>query len=313
MRQIGTLPDEAARRLADYLLTLKIETRLQPEEGGTGLWVCDEDRVPQARQELEAFQRNPSDPRYGEASAAADQLRRQEERTERDYRRRQQRASEQMARAVAGGTRLLTVGLLVLAVLVTTVTKFGKRDIVLTQELLITNPRSLADYLPLLELNWPPLPEVASGQVWRLVTPIFLHFDLLHLVFNLLMFLSLGGQVESARGSGRFLLLVLVLAVVSNLTQFYLGHPALEGGRLVLHHNPYGGGLSGVIYGLFGYVWVKGRLEPHLGMGVSPQTVVILMIWFIACFFMKDIGNGAHAGGLAAGLLIAALTARRRR
>jgi GlpG protein len=308
MRQIGTLPDEAARRLADYLLTLKIETRLQPEEGGTGLWVCDEDRVPQARQELEAFQRNPSDPRYAQASATADQLRRQEERTERDYRRRQQRADEQVAQAIGpGGPRPLTLAVTALTLLVAFSTD------VLHPKLVLQTP--LAESLMISNQLSPGLPEVVKvGQVWRLVTPIFLHFGLMHLVFNLLMFLSLGGQVEARRGSLRLLGLLLVLAVVSNLTEFYLGHPRLVGGRLVLIVSPGFGGLSGVVYGLFGYIWVKSRLEPRLGLGLSSQTVVIMLVWFFACLFgfVGNIANAAHAGGLVAGMVIAALTARRR-
>src|SRR5205085_2267948 len=90
MRQIGTLPDgDSARRLADYLLTLRIETRLEPEAGGWALWVCDEDRVAQARQELDEFTRNPHDPRYAGAARTAEALRRKESRAEEAYRRRQ--------------------------------------------------------------------------------------------------------------------------------------------------------------------------------------------------------------------------------
>ena len=66
MRQIAILPDDAARKFADYLLTLKIDTRLESEPAGVAVWVLDEDRVPQARQELQEFTHNPSDARYRE-------------------------------------------------------------------------------------------------------------------------------------------------------------------------------------------------------------------------------------------------------
>ncbi len=60
MREIGTLPDAfQARTLADYLLTLRIEARVEQGTDGYALWVCDEDRVARARQELDAFRQNP--------------------------------------------------------------------------------------------------------------------------------------------------------------------------------------------------------------------------------------------------------------
>src|SRR5690242_7550413 len=65
MRELGTLPNaDSARRLADYLRGQSIETRLDESPEGCVLWVLDEDRLPQARKELEQYLSNPSDPRY---------------------------------------------------------------------------------------------------------------------------------------------------------------------------------------------------------------------------------------------------------
>ncbi len=307
MRQIATLPDEAAQRFADYLLTLEIETRLTPEDDGTAVWVCDEDRVPQARQELEAFQRNPSDTRYRQAAAEADQLRWQKEQLEQDYRERQQRANEQIAALGTGGTRRVTLFLMAVTILVTLFVWMGEeRGKALRENLLLSTRVD----------EWPRLGQVAQGEVWRLVTPIFMHAGWLHLLFNLVMFLSLAGQVESVRGSGRLLVLVLVLAIVSNLGQYYMS-PALDSIHLGPPSMAAPGrfyGLSGVVYGLFGYVWVKSRLEPDLGLYLSLQTVVLLLGWFFAClFFISNVANGSHFGGLAAGLVLGALPTRWRR
>jgi GlpG protein len=299
MRQIATLPDEAAQKLADYLLTLNIETQLQQEDDGTTVWVRDEDRVPQARQELETFQRNPSDTRYSEAAATAHRLRMQEADTELEYRQKQKRAREQMADAGSPGPRNVTLAVVVVTILVTTSTQMAKVDVPLTEDLVISTRPA----------EWPRLSQVAAGEVWRLITPIFLHFDLLHIVFNLLMFLTLAGQIESQRGSGRLLLLILVLAIAGNLTQYYLVRPNLYELRIGMSRF---GGLSGVVYGLFGYVWVKSRLQPDLGLQMSQQTVVILLGWFFLClFFLQGVANGAHAGGLVAGVLLAAIPVRR--
>src|ERR1700689_2201221 len=97
MRSIGTLTDGAiARRLADYLLTLKIETRLEQQPEGWLVWVCDEDRVPQAREALAEFQRNPSEARFTGAARAAHELRLRELEEDEDYRQRLTQFRERM-------------------------------------------------------------------------------------------------------------------------------------------------------------------------------------------------------------------------
>src|SRR4051812_12525664 len=98
MRQIGTLPSgDAARKLADYLLTLKIDTRLEEQPDGWVVWVCDEDRVPQARQEFTNFQDNPRDERFQGAGRVAQQLRRQEIAADEDYHRQLSEFRERMS------------------------------------------------------------------------------------------------------------------------------------------------------------------------------------------------------------------------
>jgi GlpG protein len=299
MRQIATLPQEPARRFCDYLTTLQIDTRQEPETAGVAVWVCDEDRVEQARQELEQFLRHPADPRYGRAAAAARALRRQHEEEEEDYRHLQEQAEEQLEEGSEPGPRPVTFGLMAASVLAALATRFGSLTDSLTRALLIsTQPPD----------GFSGLHEVVSGEVWRLVTPIFLHFDLVHLLFNLFMFLPLAGQIESLRGSRRVVLLIVVLAVVSNLVQYFLGATTFDGLKPTIAGSWNFGGLSGVIYGLLGYVWMKSRLEPDSGFEISAHTVVLLLAWlFIGPLVVKNIANGAHVGGLIAGVLLGAM------
>jgi GlpG protein len=288
MRHLVTLPEQTARTLADYLLTLKIRTQLMPEEGGTGVWVCDEDQVSRARQELVEFERNPADARYRAAGAVADSLRRQESHLEQSYRRRQERFRRKM-HSLAPGHGPVTIGLLVISIGVTVATNFGNSE----------SPFALS--------IWFNIFKIFSGEVWRLVTPIFLHLSVLHLVFNMMMLVSFGGAVEARRGSLRMILLVLVLAIGSNLVQYYLGHPVLVNGQmLVLVRLPWFGGMSGVLYGLFGYLWMKSRFEPQLGLFMPRETAIIMIVWFFLCLFgaIGPVANGAHAGGLVLGMLI---------
>jgi GlpG protein len=134
------------------------------------------------------------------------------------------------------------------------------------------------------------LSEVLNGQVWRIITPIFLHFSFFHILFNMFWLHDLGGQIEKRKGSRFFLLFILITAIISNLAQFKLGGPAF-------------GGMSGVVYGLFGYVWIKSKFDPGDGLFIHQTTALIMLGWFFLCFAVKDFGiaNWAHAGGLITG------------
>jgi hypothetical protein len=101
---------------------------------------------------------------------------------------------------------------------------------------------------------------------------------------------DLGTLVERAVGSLRFLLLVLVMAAVSNVVQFKA-------------HGPLFGGMSGVVYGLFGYAWIRGRLDPTSGLYLRQDIVFWMLGWFVLCAagVIGGVANWAHGGGLASG------------
>jgi GlpG protein len=300
MRQIAILQEQTARTFADYLLTLKIRTQLLPDEGGTAVWVCDEDQVSRARQELAEFQTNPADTRYRSAGAVADSLRKQEAHLEKSYRKRQESFRRKMQNL--GVARApVTIALLLISIGLTLATHFGRWDSPLLQYLFMASFEIKGNWI-----TWHYLSEIASGQVWRLVTPIFVHLNVIHLVFNMMMLVSLGAAVELRRGWVHMILLVLVLAIGSNLVQYYLGHPSFENWPPSFQPSPFFGGMSGVLYGLFGYAWMKSRYESHLGLYMPRETALAMIVWFVLCLtgVLGSIANGAHAGGLFLGLLI---------
>jgi membrane associated rhomboid family serine protease len=141
-----------------------------------------------------------------------------------------------------------------------------------------------------------PLAQIKSGQIWRLVTPMFLHFGPVHLLFNMMWLWTLGRPLETLLRHTRFLLLVIAIAVVSNIAQ------ALIGGGTNF------GGMSGVVYGLFGFVVVHGKLHPMGGLHLDPRTIRYMLIWLVLCFtgFLGPIANWAHTFGLLSGGLIGA-------
>ncbi|MGB4739460.1 MAG: rhomboid family intramembrane serine protease [Fuerstiella sp.] len=133
------------------------------------------------------------------------------------------------------------------------------------------------------------------GEFWRFVGPIFIHLDCLHILFNMMWFRAMGCAIEFVRGTTKFVLLVLILAVVSNLAQ-------------VLWAGPNFGGASGVVFGLIGYVWMKGKTQPEIGIGLQHQTVVYSVLWLVLCMTgaLGPIANAAHLGGFLCGIVIGA-------
>ncbi len=138
-----------------------------------------------------------------------------------------------------------------------------------------------------------------GGQYWRLVTPAFLHFGWLHIVFNSLWMWELGSRVERVMGAINMLGLFLVISLVSNSAQFLFGGPGLFGG------------MSGVVYGLLGFCWVGAKLQPRWPIEPAPAIMLFMIGWLLVCLLgvievlgFGAIANAAHVGGLIAGSLL---------
>ena len=121
------------------------------------------------------------------------------------------------------------------------------------------------------------LNDILHGQVWRLVTPIFMHVNILHIFFNMWWLVDLGTLIEVRRGTLRLAVLVLISAIISNFGQ-YLWMERTDPGVPHLF-----GGMSGVVYALFGYIWMKGLYQPEQGMILHPNTITIMLLWLVLC------------------------------
>lgn len=139
----------------------------------------------------------------------------------------------------------------------------------------------------------------ANGDYWRLLTPIFIHANLMHIVFNLLWLVYFGSRIESAHGSTSLLALVVVCGVGSNIIQYkYSGIAAF-------------GGMSGVVYGLMGYASVWNMLVPTRPLPVPLALVVAMLVFMVLFMFgfavllgQGPVANAAHLGGLVIGAII---------
>jgi GlpG protein len=322
MRQAGTLSTEQdATRFADYLLMLGITTRVLPEREGYSVWVREEEKIDQAKAELEQFRDNPSDARYGKAHAVAREIREREEREVAKARKNMVNAETIRKRWAHGPVyhTPLTIFLALVSILVTVATNMGDDHNNISRALAIAEYEVQEEDGRQYPINqWPGKPDlgqVKQGQVWRLVTPIFLHHHLLHILFNTMMFIHLARAIEIVRGTWRLGALVLVIAIASNYSQFKVPHLEdwlLHPFTFTTSPSPVFGGMSGVVYGLFGYIWMKARFEPISGFFMDQYTVTIMMVWFFACLLgvVGSIANTAHGVGLLAGVAIGYASAK---
>ncbi len=125
------------------------------------------------------------------------------------------------------------------------------------------------------------------------LTPMFLHFGELHIVFNLLWLWYFGRQLESVQSSWMFLFLVVLTAFGGNTAQYiYSGASNF-------------GGLSGVVYGLVGYAWVLHNFVPGKRLLINESLFIVFVVALVVMEIAASswIATAAHIGGLVAGLL----------
>lgn len=296
MRQAGIISTEAeARCLADYLLTRGIEAQVDEEVEGWAVWIRDENHLAEAKELFQQYLEDPRDPRYDEAAGLAGEIRRQANRKAEQVRKNVVDMRSQWNRGTARRAPL-TFAVIAACVLVFILTdpfkgERAQSNSQTTRMLLFCQPANALTGKTADRLN-----DIRAGQVWRLITPIFLHWGPWHLAFNMYMFFYFGRMIEDRRGTWRLLLMIVVIGVFANVCQ-----ELIEGPRTV--PPSLGGGMSGVLYGLFGYAWMKTMYEPKLGIFVSQATVLILIVWFFLCLFelIGPIANTAHGAGLILG------------
>jgi GlpG protein len=311
MREIAALADESqAKSLADYLLTLEIPTKVMLASGRWSVWAQREEQVERAKQESAAFLANPEDPKYRDAGRIAETARKEIARGEREHRKSSIDLRGRL-NVITARRCPVTFGLIAASIGVAILTGLGANREACA-------PFLFSKFVPV------PLPEAAvesedrgdplqgrvrsagldaikSGQVWRLVTPIFLHFGFLHIAFNMLWLYRLGGLIELRKSSLKTAGLVLLSAVASNYGEYLW-----ESYRYGPVHAAAFGGMSGVVYALFGYVWMKSEYEPDSDMKLPSNTIGSMLIWLIICMygFLGNIANAAHVVGLFAGMIV---------
>lgn len=135
---------------------------------------------------------------------------------------------------------------------------------------------------------------VAHGEVWRLLTAMFLHFGVIHLALNMYVLLLVGPPLEAALGRLRFVLLYLLAGLGGSVASFAFGP-----------HAQIAAGASGAIFGLFGAYYVIAR---RIGAQTGP-IVATIGLNLVISFSVAFIDVRAHVGGLVTGAAVAAVLA----
>lgn len=164
--------------------------------------------------------------------------------------------------------------------------------------------QTLTDSAPLFE-------KISQGEVWRFITPSVLHFDLLHIFFNLLWFILLGNQIEFRLGWARYGVLIFITGIFSNTAQY------LMSGSFFM-------GLSGIVCAMAAFIWARQQKAPWEGYLLHRFTLIFLALFVVGMFllqtfffFLQIFGNFELAVGIAntghlSGALIGYLLGRMR-
>jgi GlpG protein len=279
MRSIATFTEEKmALRFWNYLQAIEIDSNLEEDENSEEwlVWVLDEEKFALALQAHQEFLDSPDDSKFiiSKKNKTDDNQTKEEYIGKSRFKNYNLRDSWLKQNRSPG---MISLALIITSVAVYLLSGMGKNTEIVSAFLISEKANG-------------SLSEISSGQVWRIITPIFLHFGALHIIFNMLWLHELGGQIEKRKGAGFISLFIVVTAIVSNLTQFKFGGPMF-------------GGMSGVVYGLLGYVWIKSRFDPGDGLYISQNTALFMLAWFFLCFanVFPGVANWAHAGGLVTG------------
>jgi GlpG protein len=292
MRLLTTLPDQAeAKTLGDALYADGVMTTIkETRDSSFAVWVHDEDQMEQARVFLNGF--DPTSSQVSDMARQARAHRHQEAKADERLRARTEKIRKQIDAKQNMRIGTVTAGLMGICVVVFVLTGMGdKMDVV-----------RYFTFLPLVPVRggyvFGDVNVIWQSQPWRLFTPMFLHFGLMHIAFNLWWLKDLGTALERVFSARYLLIFVLTTAAFSHMLEYAVSGPTKFGG------------MSGVVYGLFAFIWIRGRLDPSFPYRMPQQLATFMLIWLGLGFtgWVGPIANWVHTGGLISGAVWAVIS-----
>lgn len=135
-------------------------------------------------------------------------------------------------------------------------------------------------------------------QYYRIISAMFFHFDIMHLLGNMILLIALGSRIENVIGKIGFLTVYMLTGIVASIS-------SLLGCYIRIQYDTVAGGASGAVFGLLGIMIIfalfnKGRIS-----GLSIRNLILLSVLTLLNGYVSEgIDNEAHLGGLLAGLLL---------
>ena len=302
MRSIGSLDDrQLADRLVAFLSVEGIGAEAEESDSKWLIWIKDEDKLDEARSLMSEFESEPGNPRYSAAVEEADRLKKKEEARRREVAKRVVDVRGRWQQGTAGAGRLtkLVIGLCVIATILGGFVNSSDNTVV--RSLSFCDTMQLPDWQA--ESLSDRLVDIRRGQIWRLITPVFLHGDIFHLLMNMYVFYLFAGQIELRRGTGMLAWLIFFTGLTSCVVQALV--PTAIGGSV------FSVGLSGVGYGLAGYIWTSMQVDSRSDLFITRGWWTILLVWLLLGIagvldaMGLHVANWAHGIGLVAGMFVA--------
>ena len=306
MRLVATSADRATANLsAAVLATEKINAKVEHWDGAWSVWVIEEDDVTKAKDLLTLHSGNPNDERFTQAATIAREISKRPRRSDLQP---SVATNRQIVDFQLTGVFPILLVMAGLSTFVYLLTTGPSQESVLGQLTFVNGSRAVNR-----SFNGVMWNDILAGELWRLITPMFIHFSIWHLLLNLLSMWAIGRQIEYYLGPITMVAFSFAVAIVSNIAQAFF-----EPGTF--------GGLSGVIYGMFGFVWVHSFWHKQSPLYINEATVIAAIIFLIMGFMMDtptarasldsvgattQFANWAHAFGLLAGMAFGLLPVRK--
>ncbi len=296
---------QRAESFVAWLITKSIETHIEAAPKSEQLWevwIRDEDKLSEAKAELAQFESNSSDPKYAAAIDTARQIIRDKQvatqtaaKNVRSVNYKGASPSQMGSGPLPPLTLTLVISCIVISLLshFTTPSDNSRLGMQIVDKMFFVSPTAY------LASGNDPAASLKRGEVWRLITPIFLHGNPVHLFMNMLALIAFGRITERLIGTPRYALMVLILGVLP-IALACLMPKNLDG-------SPFTVGISGVIYGLVAYLWLLSSQRPELGFRIPDGLVMFLLLIIVLGFagVFSNISNWGHLGGFIVGLGLA--------
>lgn len=134
---------------------------------------------------------------------------------------------------------------------------------------------------------------IYHGEAWRLVTAMFLHGGITHILFNMYSLYILGTQIEVIFGKVKYLIIYFISGIAANILS------------CIIAPNTLSIGASGAIFGLLGalasVIFINRK---RMSKGAVTNLIVVILLNVYIGFTGQSIDNAAHIGGLVAGILV---------